>query len=319
MYIIEIYYQLENGDDKLRKILIMALCCFIILSACSSNTNKPQNTSKETKDYKLENGKTIKVPKNPKKVAVLTAFYVGDFIELGIKPVAVSDITKDSSILKPYLKDAKLIGEGNVEQVAKEKPDLIIVDSMDKNIKKYQKIAPTVPYTYTKYDHKEILKEIGKLTNKESKANSWIEKWNRETAKDKKEIQSKVGNSTASVFEPDGKDIYIYNSTWGRGLDIVHDAFGMPMTKKYKEKLKEDNKGYSSISKEEVEEYAGDYIFLSKPSNGKFDFEESATWNNLDAVKNDRVISYKAEDYWFTDPLTLEKLRMKLKNKILNE
>ena len=47
---------------------------------------------------------------------------------------------------------------------------------------------------------------------------------------------------TASVFEPDEKQIYIYNSTWGRGLDIVHDAFGMPMTKQYKDKLQEDKK-----------------------------------------------------------------------------
>ena len=62
------------------------------------------------------------------------------------------------------------------------------------------------------------------------------------------------------------KQIYIYNSTWGRGLDIVHDAFGMPMTKQYKDKLQEDKKGYASISKENISKYAGDYIFLSKPS-----------------------------------------------------
>ena len=45
---------------------------------------------------------------------------------------------------------------------------------MDKNIKKYQKIAPTVPYTYNKYNHKEILKEIGKLTNNEDKAKNGL-------------------------------------------------------------------------------------------------------------------------------------------------
>ncbi|HDM7606440.1 TPA: ABC transporter substrate-binding protein, partial [Staphylococcus aureus] len=75
--------------------------------------------------------------------------------------------------------------------VAKAKPDLIVVDAMDKNIKKYQKIAPTVPYTYNKYNHKEILKEIGNLTNNEDKAKKWIEEWEDKTRKDKKEIQSK--------------------------------------------------------------------------------------------------------------------------------
>ncbi len=63
---------------------------------------------------------------------------------------------------------------------------------MDKNIKKYQKIAPTIPYTYNKYNHKEILKEIGKLTNNEDKAKKWIEEWDDKTRKDKKEIKVKL-------------------------------------------------------------------------------------------------------------------------------
>lgn len=320
VYIIDNVYQLESGKHNLKKLIIGLLSCILLLSACSNSSNDTKKSeSNETKDYKLENGKTIQVPKKPKKVAVLTAFYVGDFIELGIKPIAVPDWTKDSSIIKPHLDGVELVGDGNVEQVAKQKPDLIIVDAMDKNLKKYQKIAPTVPYTYTKYNHKEILTELGKLTGKEDKAKDWIDKWNKETAKDKKEIQSKVGDSTASVFEPDSKEIFIYESNWGRGLDIVHDAFGMPMTKEYEAKVKKGGKGYESISQEEISDYAGDYIFLSKPSYGNFDFEKTATWKNLDAVKNDRVITYKAEDYWFTDPLTLEQLRVKLKKEILKK
>ncbi len=69
---------------------------------------------------------TLKVPEKPKRVAVLTGFYVGNFVRLlGIKPIAVSDITKDSSILKPYLKGVDYIGENDVERVAKAKPDLV--------------------------------------------------------------------------------------------------------------------------------------------------------------------------------------------------
>lgn len=302
----------------MKKLLGILISSLFILSACTSTHDKSRD-SINMKDYKLESGETIKVPKKPKRVAVLTGFYVGDFIKLGINPVAVSDITKDSSILRPYLKGTDYIGENDVEKVAKIKPDLIIVDASDKNIKKYQKIAPTVPYTYNKYNYKSILKEIGKLTNTEDKANRWIKNWDDKTLTDKKEIQNKIGKATASVFEPDTKEIYIYNSTWGRGLDIVHDAFGMPMTKQYKDKLHEDKKGYASISKENINLYAGDYIFLSKPSYSNFDFEKSKTWQNIDAVKHGHVISYKAEDYWFTDPITLEKLRIKLKEEILNK
>ena len=76
------------------------------------------------------------------------------------------------------------------------------------------------------------------------------------------------------MFEPDEKQIYIYNSTWGRGLDIVHDAFGMPMTKQYKDKLQEDKKVMLPFQKKILVNIFGDYIFLSKPSYGKFDFEK---------------------------------------------
>ncbi|HCZ5506928.1 TPA: ABC transporter substrate-binding protein, partial [Staphylococcus aureus] len=188
----------------MKRLIGILLCNLFILTACSASVDKTSNSTKTT-DYKIENGETLKVPEKPKRVAVLTGFYVGDFIKLGIKPIAVSDITKDSSILKPYLKGVDYIGENDVERVAKAKPDLIVVDSMDKNIKKYQKIAPTIPYTYNKYNHKEILKEIGKLTNNEDKAKKWIEEWDDKTRKDKKEIQSKIGQATASVFEPDEK------------------------------------------------------------------------------------------------------------------
>ena len=52
----------------MKKLLVAILACLLILSACSNKgDNKQVDTSKGTKNYKLENGKTIKVPKNPKK------------------------------------------------------------------------------------------------------------------------------------------------------------------------------------------------------------------------------------------------------------
>ena len=44
------------------------------------------------------------------------------------------------------------------------------------------------------------------------------------------------------MFEPDESKYTYITPTWGRGLDIVHDAFGMPMTKQYKDKLQEDKR-----------------------------------------------------------------------------
>ncbi|NWK84950.1 ABC transporter substrate-binding protein [Staphylococcus sp. GSSP0090] len=304
----------------MKKALIFLIMVTLLLSACSNNDKSESKQDDEMTTFKAKNGKKYKVPKNPKRVAVLPAFYVGDFIELGIKPVAVSELAKESSIIKPHVKGVPLIGEDDVEKVANQKPDLIVADAQDKNIKKYEKIAPTVPFEYTDYNHQEILKELGKLTNKEKTADEWVTQWDKKTKKDREDIQKVIGkDATASVFEVEEKGLSIFDSNWGRGTDIVHNAFGMKTPEAYKDKLKEKGKGYQSISKESIDQYAGDYIFLSSPKYGNFDFEKTRLWQQLPAVKNDRVIKYQAEDYWFTDPITLEHLRKKLKDDILEK
>lgn len=304
---------------RISKLIAILLAILFIATACSSASGEKNHKESKMKDYKTESGKIIKVPKNPKRVAVLNSFYVGDFIELGIKPVAVPDFTKSSSILKPYLNDVKLVGvgNGNVEGLTNVKPDLIIADAMNKDINKYKKIAPTVTFTSKDYNHKEILKELGKLTGKEKKADQWIKNWEKQSKKDRKEIKEKIGNSTGSVLEPKAKNFSIYKNNSGRGLEIVHDSFGMPMPTKYEETVKKDKLGQVSVNLENISDYTGDFIFLSQPSDSNFEFENTTTWNNIPAVKKGRVIKYEAEDYWYSDPITLEHLRKELKNKIM--
>lgn len=296
---------------------VIPLCLIVVLIFLTScGNNKAPNNNEKT--YKQENSEVIKIPKKPKKVAVLNAFYVGDFIKLGIDPIAVPDWTVESSILKPYLKETTLIGDGDIEKLASIKPDLIVADSSDKNLKKYKKIAPTVAYNYNDYDYKGILRELGELTGKEKVAKNWISHWENQSKKDKAEIQNATKGKNASVFELDAKGLYIYSNNWGRGLEIIHDTFGMPMTDSYEKEVSANKEGYKLISNEKIDEYAGDYIFLSEPKATGNDFEQSNMWKNLPAVKSNRVIKYEAEDYWFTDPITLEHLRKKLKKEILS-
>lgn len=303
----------------MKKYIVLCIILMLTLAACSTpkdDTSKDKQT-KETRTYKTESGKEVQVPKEPKRIAVLTAFYVGDFVKLGHKPVAVPDFVKDSKTLKPHLKDVSFVSADDVEKIASLKPDLIVVDATDKNIKKFEKLAPTIPYEYNDYKHTEIMKEIGKLVGEEKAADQWIADWNKQIKEDRKEIEKAVGKSTATVFEPDAKTISIFESNWGRGSDIVNDEYGMPVTKAYQEKLDEKKEGYATISKERITDYAGDFILLSKNNGSTFDFEKTNAWKQLPAVKNDRVITYKGEDYWFNDAITIEALRKYLKEEIL--
>lgn len=78
--------------------------------------------------------------------------------------------------------------------------------------------------------------------------------------------------------------------------------------------------GYSDISQEDIGKYAGDYIII--PENKESDhasFENTNLWQNIPAVKNDRVIKVDGGIYSFNDPYTLDYMKKDLKNKILNK
>lgn len=304
----------------MKKWLVVCLIFVLTLTACGqTKQNDSKQAEKDMKTYTTDKGQKVDVPKDPKRIVVLTAFYAGDFIKLGHKPIAVPDYMKDSKVLKPHLKDVTYLGDDDVEKIASLKPDLIVADATDKNIKKYQKLAPTVSYEYNDHTHIEMMKEIGKLVGKEKEAQNWIDEWNAQIKKDRKKIKDAVGNASASVFEPDAKEISIFDSNWGRGSDIVNDAYDMPLPKAYKDKLDEKKEGYAAISKERINDYAGDFILLSKTKEGQFDFQNTNAWKQLPAVKNDRVITYTGEDYWYNDAITIEALRQYLKAEILKK
>ena len=52
-----------------------------MLTACSNGSSN-KNDKEATKNYKQDSGKTIKVPKKPKRIVVLGATYAG-----GLKPL----------------------------------------------------------------------------------------------------------------------------------------------------------------------------------------------------------------------------------------
>lgn len=173
----------------MKKLLFPLLALMLILAACGNKSDSDSNSDKkeETKSYKLDSGKSIDIPKNPERIAVVAPTYAGGIKYLGGKIVAVNEQVDNSKLLKDKFRGVEKIGENDVEKVAKTKPDLIVVYSTDKNIKKYQKIAPTVVYDYGKHKYLDQQRELGKLLGKEDEVKSWEDKWKSQTKKmDKK-------------------------------------------------------------------------------------------------------------------------------------
>lgn len=294
----------------MKKLLVpFMLVLALIISACGKEetvkqtSSAPKNDKPEFITYQSETG-PVEVPADPQRVVLLSGF-TGNVLHLGVNVVGVDVWSKNSPTFAEELKDAEEVSDESLEKIIELEPDLIIGLSNIKNLDKLSEIAPTVTYTWGKVDYLTQHLEIGKLLNKEKEAQAWIDdfKVRAEAAGD--EVRAKIGEeATVSVFESYGKDLYVFGENWARGTEILYQAMKLKMPVKVKEVALEA--GYYTLSAEVLPEYAGDYVILSKYSDADTSFQETDTYKNIPAVKNNRVFELNGNGASFTDPVTLE-------------
>lgn len=290
----------------MKKFLLPVLLLLTLVIAACGNTDKKEDTSSDTKKetitYKSENG-DVEVPADLKRVVVLAGF-AGNVMALDVPLVGVDSWSKSNP--KFDLKDVKEVSEENVEKVIELEPDLIIGYDTTKNIDKFKKIAPTVTYTYGKVDYLTQHIEIGKLLNKEQEARDWVKDFKTRAADAGKDIKAKIGDdATVSVIESFDKQLYVFGDNWGRGTEILYQEMKLKMPKKVTKMALKD--GYYALSPEVLPEYAGDYLIFSKTAEADNSFTETDTYKNIPAVKNNHVFEVDSKEFYFNDPLTLER------------
>jgi len=286
------------------------LLLVLIISACSNETSGKEESSPKKEEqpktitYQSENG-PIEVPSNPKRVILLSGF-TGNVIDLGVNIVGVDVWSKNNPTFKEELKDVPEVSDENLEKIIELEPDLIIGLSNIKNLDKLKEIAPTVTYTWGKADYLTQHIEIGKLLNKEKEAQAWVDGFKARATAAGDEIRSKIGeDATVSVIEAYDKDLYVFGNNWARGTEILYQAMNLKMPDKVKEMALKS--GYYAISAEVLPEYAGDYVILSKYADADHSFQETKTYKNIPAVKNNRVFEMNGNGASFSDPVTLDK------------
>ncbi|MCY7856527.1 iron-hydroxamate ABC transporter substrate-binding protein [Bacillus sonorensis] len=289
-----------------------ALLLITALAACGNKTESKGSSSdsnkEETITYKAENG-TVKVPKHPKRVVVLADDYYGYLKTLGIPVVGASERVFQNPYFKGKTDGVTNIGDGmSAEKIINLKPDLIVVWTTQKvDIEKMEKIAPTVALKYGK-SSAEQLRDFGKMTGTEDKAEKWLAEWDKKVAAAKSKVQKAVGDKTVSVMQTNGKEIYVFGDKYGRGGSIIYQDLGLKATKLTKEKAISQGPGYTSISLEKLPDFAGDYMFIGPWQSGGDDggVFETSIWKNLDAVKHGHVYKIDPIGFYFSDPISLE-------------
>ncbi|OCT16096.1 ABC transporter substrate-binding protein [Paenibacillus pectinilyticus] len=307
----------------MKKFLVPVVLTFIlVLSACgskeastdtaSSPASSPASSTAtstataSTFTYQSEDG-PVQVPTNPQRVVVLTRFLTGNVMALGVPLVGADEMSKanPNPSFQEKLKNVEAVSDESLEKIIELKPDLIIGLSDIQNIDKFKKIAPTVTYTYGKVDYLTQQLEVGKLLNKQKEAQAWVDDFKARTKKVGDEIKAKIGaNSTVSVIETFNKQLYVYGDNFGRGTEILYQAFGLPMPEKVKEATKKE--GYFALSTEVLKDYFGDYVIFSKNAEEDNSFQNTAVYKDANAVKNQHVFEADAKAFYFNDPLSME-------------
>ena len=246
------------------------------------------------------------IPKNPKRIASLSSTYTGYLLQLGFDPVTVTSYDAKNPVLKEKVKNAKVLMPEDLESIAKQKPDLIVVDASDKNIDELKKIAPTIAIDYGKNDYLEILNRFGQIFGKEKEADQWIADWKSKTADIGKQLKEKLGqNVTFTVVGLYEKEIYLFGNNWGRGGEVIYKSLGFDAPQKVKEEVFPS--GYLQVSQETVSEYTGDYVLVAAEDDKTGSaLYESDVWKSIPAVQQNHILKVDANAFYFNDPLTLE-------------
>lgn len=293
----------------LKKLCIFLATLLLVLAGCN---NKDEGASSDTHKYKTDEGKTVNIPNQPKRVVVLTSDQ-GNFQKLGVNPVGVdADFPKSKYVDD---KDAKRVGSEDVEAVTKLKPDLIITYNANPQIKKYEKIAPTIPFDHSKRNFKDVHLEIGKLLGKDDKAKAQVKDLEETLTKEGKSVKNKLGkDSTVSIMEVGPKELTLISDNFGRGSEVIYQGFGF----KHPDAAKKDipKEGWLTTSFENFNKYSGDYLLVptddgKKPKSSLL---EGSVWKNSKAVKDDHVYYYPKNLFMYSDPISIEKQATYLKD-----
>ncbi|AKI34779.1 iron-hydroxamate ABC transporter substrate-binding protein [Streptococcus pyogenes] len=305
---------------KLTLLLTLCLTTITLIACGNQATNHSNTASSSLSPMPQIAGVTYygDIPKQPKRVVSLASTYTGYLKKLDMNLVGVTSYDKKNPILAKTVKKAKQVAATDLEAITTLKPDLIVVGSTEENIKQLAEIAPVISIEYRKRDYLQVLSDFGRIFNKEGKAKKWLKDWKTKTAAYEKEVKAVTGDkATFTIMGLYEKDVYLFGKDWGRGGEIIHQAFHYDAPEKVKTEV--FKQGYLSLSQEVLPDYIGDYVVVAAEDDKTGSaLYESKLWQSIPAVKKHHVIKVNANVFYFTDPLSLEYQLETLREAILS-
>ncbi len=288
------------------KRIVLFIVCLLVLVSCGNNnvSESGNNTSTNTKVYSSL-GKEVTIPEEPQRI--VADYYIGELLKLNAN-LAGGNFTYKSSAWADKVTNLTDIGD-SIEKVYSLQPDLIITMHEDL-VEQYSAIAPTVCIPYGIYNPEELIVELSKITNTEPIAEEWITQFNSQIDGLKQIVNT---DETLTIVDTVGQDWYLYGQNYGRGGYILYDKLGLKGTVDGETDYIRKPESYLLLSIEALPKYIGDNLFIMNKDgteNGSVDtfkkYSENSVFKDLDAYKNNNIHYLKSEDFWYTDPFSLD-------------
>lgn len=249
----------------------------------------------------------VEIPANPQ--TIVSDYYLGELLAVDVKPVIASPYALNNPFLAGLCDGIEELNtvsaETSLEMIAEKEPDLIITIT-EADYDKYSKIAPTVYIQDGKRSDEDLFRYIASLVNKEDAAEAYINEFNDQVAMVKDEMVSIVGDRTVSILEVWPQEIYTMGSRFARGGSILYDMWGLKAPEPIQSTMVDGDETYKVISVEALPDYAGDFILYGVLDGADSAYvDDSKLWQNLPAVKADRVLPYEQVAFMHRDPITL--------------
>lgn len=264
------------------------------------------DTANGTRTVDTDKG-PVEIPSNPQ--TIVSDYYLGELLAVDVKPVIASPYALNNPFLAGMCDGIEELNtvsaETSLEMIAEKEPDLIITIT-EADYDKYSKIAPTVYIQDGKRSDEDLFRYIASLVNKEDAAEAYINEFNDQVAMVKDEMVSIVGDRTVSILEVWPQEIYTMGSRFARGGSILYDMWGLKAPEPIQSTMVEGDETYKVISVEALPDYAGDFILYGVLDGADSAYvDDSQLWQNLPAVKADRVLPYEQVAFMHRDPITL--------------
>ncbi|MFF2093924.1 ABC transporter substrate-binding protein [Paenibacillus sp. NPDC058174] len=296
--------------------ILAALTTILLISGCGSkadNNGTTPSASPETgtgteaasapKEFKHELG-SIQLTSTPQRIV---APYLEDaLLTLGIKPAAkwsYGELVQD--YLEADLQDVPKLdfssGGLNKEALLATNPDLVVLYTTnmadEESYKQFSSIAPTYIFDDATVDWKKTLEVIGEMTGTSAKAEQAILDYDNKVEQAKEQLKPFVENKTFAVIRVKPKEVQLMDGSYYSGL-VLYSDLGLTPHKLVKEL---SWSRAQPLSLEILPQLDADYIFVLVQGEDSrallTDYENSALWRNLPAVKNGHVFEMPS-NYW---------------------